>query len=88
MFAVSYIDLESQARRFKVFNREGHLQYTSELIQGLEACLSWKPSGNLIASTRLLPNKHTVAFFECNGLFHREFTLPFGVQKILVHKLK
>ncbi|XP_014224134.1 elongator complex protein 1 [Trichogramma pretiosum] len=87
MFAVSYIDLESQARRFRVFSREGTLYYTSELVQGLEACLSWKPSGNLIAGTRKLPNKHTVALFEKNGLMHREFVLPFGGQKILIMDL-
>ncbi|XP_014219597.1 elongator complex protein 1 isoform X2 [Copidosoma floridanum] len=84
MFAVSYIDQESNARRLKIFNREGVLQFTSELIDCLEGILSWKPSGNLIASTRRLPNKHTVAFFEKNGLLHREFTLPFDKKNIQI----
>lgn len=88
MFAVTYIDQATNARRFKVFNREGILQYTSELVDGLESSLSWKPTGNLIASTRKLPNKHTVAFFEKNGLLHREFTLPFDKKKIQVKEIK
>lgn len=84
MFAVSYIDEKANARRFKVFNREGILQYTSELVDSLEGTLAWKPSGNLIASSRKLPNKHTICFFEKNGLLHREFTLPFTTKNVIV----
>lgn len=84
LFAISYIDQDINARKIKVFNREGILQYTSELVDCLEGTLSWKPSGNLIASTRKLPNKHTVALFEKNGLLHREFTLPFSTKNVQV----
>lgn len=63
-------------KRFKVFNREGQLQFTSEKQQGLEANLSWRPCGNLIATTQRLPDKYLVAFFEKNGLKHGEFTIP------------
>ncbi|XP_058806417.1 putative elongator complex protein 1 [Phymastichus coffea] len=84
LFAISYIDQETNARRFKVLDREGVLLYTSELVDCLEGTLSWKPSGNFIASTRKLPNKHTVALFEKNGLLHREFTLPFTTKNILI----
>ncbi|OXU28995.1 hypothetical protein TSAR_015024 [Trichomalopsis sarcophagae] len=87
LFAVSYIDEEANARRFKVFDREGILQYTSELVDCLEGTLSWKPSGNLIASTRKLPNKHTVALFEKNGLLHREFTLPLETKNVQIEDL-
>ena len=76
MFAVSFINKETNTRQFKVFSREGTLQYTSDLLDGLEKNISWKPSGNLIATTQKLPNKHVVAFFEKNGLKHREFALP------------
>lgn len=62
-------------RRFKVFDREGHLQYTSEKQQGLEANLCWRPSGNVIATTQKLPEKYIVSFFEKNGLKHGEFNL-------------
>ncbi len=40
--------------------------------------ISWRPAGNLIASSQLLPNKHLIIFFEKNGLKHGEFELPFG----------
>ncbi|CAB3244736.1 unnamed protein product [Arctia plantaginis] len=63
-------------RRFKVFDKEGHLQYTSEKQQGLEANLSWRPSGNLLATTQKLNNKYMVSFFEKNGLKHGEFDIP------------
>ncbi|XP_043471428.1 putative elongator complex protein 1 [Leptopilina heterotoma] len=76
MFAVSFINNESEARQFKVYNRENVLQYTSELLDGLEENISWKPMGNLIATTQKQPNKHVVALFEKNGLKHREFALP------------
>ncbi|KAJ8714548.1 hypothetical protein PYW07_002773 [Mythimna separata] len=63
-------------RRFKVFDKEGHLQYTSEKQQGLESNLSWRPSGNLIATTQKLNDKYLVSFFEKNGLKHGEFEIP------------
>lgn len=63
-------------RRFKVFDREGHLQYTSEKQQGLESNLCWRPSGNVIAATQKLPDKYVIAFFEKNGLKHGEFDIP------------
>ncbi|KAJ8678919.1 hypothetical protein QAD02_014706 [Eretmocerus hayati] len=87
MFAISYIDNAANARRFKVFDRGGILQYTSELVDCLEGNLSWKPSGNLIASTRKLPNKYTVAFFEKNGLLHREFSLQVSLKDVKIKEL-
>lgn len=63
-------------RRFKVFDREGHLQYTSEKQPGLEANLSWRPSGNVIATTQRLPDQYVVSFFEKNGLKHGGFSIP------------
>ncbi|XP_049765171.1 elongator complex protein 1 isoform X1 [Schistocerca cancellata] len=71
-------------RQIKVFNREGVLQYTSEYVPGLEMSLAWRPSGNLIASTQTLPNKHQVTFFEKNGLRHGEFSLPFAPQEVYI----
>jgi elongator complex protein 1 len=47
-------------------------------LQGLEQAFDWKPSGNVMASTQRLPNKHIVVFLEKNGLKHGEFTLPFA----------
>lgn len=34
-----------------------------------------RPSGNLISSSRRLPDKHEIIFFEKNGLRHGEFSL-------------
>ena len=87
LFAVGFLHPESGVRRFKVFNREGVLQYTGELVGGLEEQLSWKPSGSLIAATQNAANKHVVALFEKNGLKHRTFALPFKPNEIRVKDL-
>lgn len=57
----------------------------SEPLAGLEHVLSWRPSGNLIASTQRFGSldglgagregRHDVVFFERNGLRHGEFDL-------------
>lgn len=75
-FIISAVDLSGN-RKLRIWNREGTLQFTSSKIIGLESTLDWKPSGNLIASTLLHPQKHTVVFFEKNGLQHGEFELPY-----------
>lgn len=87
MFAVSFIGKEKGIRQFKVFSREGILQYTSELLDNMEEPLAWKPSGNLIATTQTLINKHVVSFFEKNGLKHREFLLPFETKTVSVKEI-
>ncbi|XP_072938370.1 putative elongator complex protein 1 [Epargyreus clarus] len=74
LFAVGFVG--DGVRSFKIFDREGLLQYTSEKQQGIEQHLSWRPSGNLIATTQKLTNKYTVSFFEKNGLKHGEFLIP------------
>lgn len=84
LFAVGLLHPENKVRQFKVFNREGILQYTSEIANGLEESLSWRPSGSLIAATQISQNKHLVVFFEKNGLKHREFSLPFKPKEIRV----
>ncbi|XP_076249707.1 elongator complex protein 1 [Calliopsis andreniformis] len=87
LFAVGFLNHESKMRQFKVFNREGTLQYTSELASGLAESLSWKPSGSLIAAPQHLANKHVIALFEKNGLKHREFSLPFKPEEVRVKDL-
>lgn len=87
LFAVSCINPETNQRYLRIFNKEGILQYTSETVIGLEHALDWKPSGNLIASTQRLPNKHVVCFFEKNGLKHGDFPLPFQPNEIIVKEL-
>ncbi|KAL1687873.1 IKI3 family-domain-containing protein [Schizophyllum commune] len=74
-------------RTIRVYNRQGALQSTSEAVPGLEHPLSWRPSGNLIASTQRFgfegggagrPERHDIVFFERNGLRHGEFGLTLG----------
>eukprot|EP00038_Savillea_parva_P028780 m.66950 g.66950 ORF g.66950 m.66950 type:complete len:1467 (-) comp8400_c0_seq1:13-4413(-) len=74
-------------RRLRVWDRHGVLQSTSEDMGGLEQSLAWRPSGNLIASTQRLPQRHDVVFFERNGLRHGEFALPFGPREMQVLEL-
>ncbi|NWT12489.1 ELP1 protein, partial [Vireo altiloquus] len=85
--AVSAVCPETGARKIRVWSRELVLQSTSEPISGLEQALSWKPSGNLIASTQEKPNRHDVIFLEKNGLLHGEFTLPFQKGQVKVNEM-
>ncbi|KAG1767483.1 pol II transcription elongation factor [Suillus placidus] len=74
-----------KGRVLRVYSNEARLQSTAEIVAGLEPNLSWRPSGNLIASTqketRAGPSdtqqtgKHGVVFFERNGLPHGGFNL-------------
>ncbi|OJA14136.1 hypothetical protein AZE42_06727 [Rhizopogon vesiculosus] len=76
---------DAKGRVLRVYSNEARLQSTAEMIAGLELGLSWRPSGNLIASTqkevRAGPSdtqrtgKHSVVFFERNGLTHGGFNL-------------
>ncbi|KAK3728978.1 hypothetical protein QZH41_008724, partial [Actinostola sp. cb2023] len=87
-FVVSAIEPDSGARKLTIWNREGVLMTSSEDVDGLEAPLCWKPSGNLIASTQRKPHRHDVVFFEKNGLRHGEFTLPFQRMEVKVNELQ
>ncbi|KAF5387234.1 hypothetical protein D9757_006815 [Collybiopsis confluens] len=73
-------------RVLRVYDHQAILQSTSEAVPGLEYALSWRPSGNLIASTQRFgksfqgggagrEGKHDIVFFERNGLRHGEFEL-------------
>uniref|UniRef100_A0A672PKG0 Elongator complex protein 1 n=1 Tax=Sinocyclocheilus grahami TaxID=75366 RepID=A0A672PKG0_SINGR len=87
LFAVSAVCPQTGARKVRIWNRECVLQATSEVVNGLEQLLCWKPSGSLIASTQRHPNKHSVVFMEKNGLLHGDFTLPFGKEQVKVKEL-
>lgn len=71
------LSMVSKGRRvIRVYSREGVLESTSEPVNGQEGLLSWKPSGNLIASIQRRDAKdHQCIFFEKNGLRHGEFDL-------------
>uniref|UniRef100_A0A182N6H1 Elongator complex protein 1 n=1 Tax=Anopheles dirus TaxID=7168 RepID=A0A182N6H1_9DIPT len=75
-FAVGYLAPFGQ-RAFKVFNKEGALQATSEKCDGLKGPLAWRPSGQWVAIPQELNGgKRCIALFEKNGLRHREIPLP------------
>lgn len=80
-FAVSTVEQERR-RMIRVYSREGQLDSVSEPVDGLEGALSWRPSGNLIASTRRLKDRLEVVFFERNGLRHGQFDLRFASQEL------
>ena len=58
-----------------MYSRDGTHKSTCEKLAGLGQALAWKPSGALIATTQLLPQRQDVVFFEKNGLRHGEFSL-------------
>ncbi|XP_058175381.1 elongator complex protein 1 [Anopheles ziemanni] len=70
-FAVSY-EAPGGQRAFKVFNKEGTLQYTSERCENLYSAVAWRPSGQWIAMPQVVGEKFVIALFEKNGLRHRE----------------
>lgn len=85
-FAISFVG-ETVGRMFKVFDKEGKLQFTSEKSVGLEAAICWRPSGSWIAIPQRLPNKYVIALFEKNGLKHREIVLPIKTTDEIIEKL-
>lgn len=74
-FAVSFVG--AGGRMFKVYDKEGRLQFTSEQCNGLESAINWRPSGSWIALPQILQNKYIIVLFEKNGLRHREIVMPF-----------
>lgn len=84
-FAVNHVG--NNGRMFKVFNKEGVIQYTSELCADLQVPIAWKPSGLWICKPQIHPNKYTITLFERNGLKHQELILPFKPEVEKVVKL-
>lgn len=74
-FAVNYVGVKG--RMFKVFNKEGMSQYTSEICANLQVPIAWKPSGLWISKPEVHPSKYSITLFERNGLKHNELVLPF-----------
>lgn len=71
----SVLELETKRRIIRVYSREGVLESVSEPVDGLEAALSWKPSGQIIAGIQRRNDSVDIVFFERNGLRHGEFDL-------------
>eukprot|EP01135_Chromosphaera_perkinsii_P003469 Nk52_evm7s244 gene=Nk52_evmTU7s244 len=89
VFVTSSVDPSRNGERvLRVWSRECVLQSTSEVLEGIEQYLSWRPSGNLIATSQRLPHKHNIVFFEKNGLKHGEFSLPFDSKGMFIRHLE
>ena len=70
----------SPRRVIRIYSREGELDGVSEPVDYLEAALSWRPAGNILASVRRLEGHVEIIFFERNGLRHGQFQLRTGTQ--------
>ncbi|PHH73563.1 hypothetical protein CDD80_3727 [Ophiocordyceps camponoti-rufipedis] len=66
---------QSDRRVVRIYSRQGQLESATEPVDGLEASLSWRPSGNLLAGIQRKDDSIDVVFFEKNGLRHGEFPL-------------
>ncbi|CAK7209101.1 Putative elongator complex protein 1 [Sporothrix bragantina] len=83
--AADDVSAEKKRRRVvRVYNREGVLDSASEPVDGLESYLSWRPSGNLLATLQRKTtssaetsseDQFNIIFFERNGLRHGQFAL-------------
>ena len=79
--AVNSVEPETR-RVVRVYSREGNLDSVSEPVDGLEAGLSWRPAGNLVASIQRLKDRIDVIFFERNGLRHGQFSLRLAKEEM------
>jgi elongator complex protein 1 len=80
---VAVCTIEAGSRRIiRVYSREGILDSVSEPVDGLEAALSWRPAGNLIAGIQRLSERIDVVFFERNGLRHGQFSLRLSQEEL------
>jgi elongator complex protein 1 len=80
---VAVCTVEATSRRIiRVYSREGVLDSVSEPVDGLEAALSWRPAGNLIAGVQRLSDRIDVVFFERNGLRHGQFSLRLSQEEL------
>lgn len=77
------VDVTPRSRRvIRVYSREGGLDSVSEPVDGLEAALSWRPAGNVIAGVQRLDAVLKVVFFERNGLRHGQFDLRLSKEEV------
>ena len=86
-FLCSFINADGK-RQFRVWDRDMELQYTSEILPGLESCIAWKPSGNFIAAPQRTNTSYKMILFEMNGLKYSEFALPFAKNEVLIKEMQ
>ncbi|VDK82896.1 unnamed protein product [Litomosoides sigmodontis] len=71
--AVSYIDNETSFRRSCIFDREGELISHLQPVSNVEETLAYRPTGNLIATSRCDSDKREIIFYERNGQRRSKF---------------
>ncbi|KAM3717585.1 Elongator complex protein [Dirofilaria immitis] len=71
--AVSYVDNETNSRRFCVFDHESELISHLEQVSNVEETLAYRPTGNLIAASRCDDDKREIIFYERNGQRRSKF---------------
>lgn len=74
--AINAVIKEEPKRRIvRFYTREGVLDSVSAPVDHMGGALSWKPTGQLVATVQHLKDRTDVIFFERNGLRHGEFSL-------------
>uniref|UniRef100_A0A7S1PEA9 Elongator complex protein 1 n=1 Tax=Percolomonas cosmopolitus TaxID=63605 RepID=A0A7S1PEA9_9EUKA len=89
-FAINSRDSKDGKNYIRVWSRDGDLISKSESkVEGLGSLLSYRPSGEIIASHQYLEgrNETRILFLEKNGLQHYDFVLSKG-EKTNVHFLQ
>ena len=86
-FLCSFINADGK-RQFRVWDRDMELQYTSEILPGLESCIAWKPSGSFIAAPQRTNTSYKMILFEMNGLKYSEFALPFAKDEVFIKEMQ
>uniref|UniRef100_A0A8R1TX78 Elongator complex protein 1 n=1 Tax=Onchocerca volvulus TaxID=6282 RepID=A0A8R1TX78_ONCVO len=72
---ISFVDNETDSRRFCVFDHEGELISHLQQISNVEETLTYRPTGNLIAVSRCDGDKREIVFYERNGQRRSKFEL-------------
>ncbi|VBB31726.1 unnamed protein product [Acanthocheilonema viteae] len=70
---VSYVDNETSFRRSCVFDHEGELISQLQPVSNVEETLAYRPTGNLIATSRCDGDKREIIFYERNGQRRSKF---------------
>ncbi|KAK9461476.1 IKI3 family-domain-containing protein [Lipomyces oligophaga] len=87
--AISSVDEyapDSSRRTIRVHARDGSLVSVSQPVDGQDSFLSWRPSGNLLASVQRneSDNNLDVIFFERNGLRRGEFSTSLSYSQLVL----
>ncbi|CAG9532078.1 unnamed protein product [Cercopithifilaria johnstoni] len=70
---VSYVEQETNFRRLCVFDHEGELISHLQQISNVEETLAYRPTGNLIATSRCDGDRREIIFYERNGQKRSKF---------------